>query len=119
MRVDPSGAAGQIPATPPKRQTPAIDHRTSIRDRNRQTDPPTPPVAPLIVTPSVVAGITKASRTARIGTGDMRREMTRLLADIETLIADPRAARIGAWVVRGEVRKLEVLDSFVGGYIRG
>lgn len=61
----------------------------------------------------------RAAGAARIGTGDMRREMARLLGAVDALPLDARAARVAAWVIRGELRKLEVLDGFTGGYIKG
>lgn len=121
MRIEPS--------VPPRLEARNLEGATRARERVLVPPRPRDPepargvdAGHVLRAPAPVRAATetlRAARGARIGTGDMRREMARLLETVETLAPDPRTARIAAWVVRGELRKLEVLDGFVGGFIRG
>ena len=61
-----------------------------------------------------------ASVTARrLSPGVLRQEMSALLETFRAVPDADRADRAACWVLRTELRKLEALDRYVSGFIRG
>ena len=123
----PPGRSGPPAPAARERPDPRAEGRAGVPPAPVRPDAPRPPTPPLTAAAAAEAlrvealrvETLRAAAAARIGTGDMRREMTRLLDGVSGLAPDARSARVAAWVIRGELRKLRVLDGFTGGYIRG
>ena len=107
MRVE--GRAGSSPAARPPVDVPARPPAGRGDPRPRPADAPAP--APAAAPPA------EASRPA-LDTSRMRAELSSLADALAGADAD-RRDRARAWLIRGELRKLEALDGFLSGFVRG
>jgi len=118
MKIDPRPTGGQQPArqpvAPPVAPKPDVTERLpfgliksppkALRTRGAPADPLPPDIAELVS----LAGMSLSQIRVALDT----------LASHLPAPAD-RSDRAARWVLRGEVRKMAVLDRYLSGYIRG
>lgn len=114
MKVDP-------PVRPTAGLAPSDASRMRLRDHttpNPRVDAPRSTPASRSPEAEVVRIRPATIDLSKLSVADFKAELTDLMRQVDGPAAS-RDDRARAWILRGELRKLDVLDGFLGGYIRG